>query len=97
MITQSKQPLNLKKIQKLIKLWHNLNKNKSFHRSQKKKKTETAKAEQTMHINQSQISHQEKTNHSQEKVLLIHDHACNPWFDRKWFAKPSHDISMVRN
>ena len=38
-----------------------------------------------------------KTNHSQEKVLLIHDHACNLWFDRKWFAKSSHDISMVRN
>ena len=32
-----------------------------------------------------------------EKVLLIHDHACNLWFYRKWFAKSSHDISMVRN
>ena len=38
-----------------------------------------------------------KKHHSQEKVLLIHDHACNLWFDRKWFAKSSHDISMVRN
>ena len=32
-----------------------------------------------------------------EKALLIHDHACNLWFDRKWFAESSHDISMVRN
>ena len=32
-----------------------------------------------------------------EKALLIHDHACNLWFDRKWFAKSSHDISMFRN
>jgi len=32
-----------------------------------------------------------------EKSLLIHDHACNLWFDRKWFAKSSHDISMVWN
>jgi len=30
-------------------------------------------------------------------VLLIHDYACCLWFDRKWFAKSSHDISMVRN
>ena len=44
---------------------------------------------------QSQIFHQEET-HSQEKVLLIHDHACNLWFDRKWFAKSSHDIPLVR-
>jgi len=29
----------------------------------------------------------QKANHFQEKVLLIHDHACNLWFDRKWFAK----------
>jgi len=35
--------------------------------------------------------------YSQEKVLLIHDHVCNLWFDRKWFAESSHDISMVRN
>ena len=38
-----------------------------------------------------------ETNRSQEKVLLIHNHACNLWFDRKWFAKSSHDISIVRN
>ena len=36
------------------------------------KKGEKKKAKNT----QSQISHQEKP-HSQEKVLLIHDHACN--------------------
>jgi len=30
-------------------------------------------------------------------VLLIHDFACYLWFDRKWFAKSSHDISMVQN
>ena len=43
---------------------------------------------------QSQISHQ---NTILENVLLIHDHARNLWFDRKWFAKLSHDISMVQN
>ena len=44
---------------------------------------------------QSQISH--KKNTIPEKFLLIRDHTCNLWFDRKWFAKSSHDISMVRN
>ena len=32
-----------------------------------------------------------------KKVLLIHDCACYLWFDRKWFAKSSHDISIVQN
>ena len=41
---------------------------------------------------QSQIPHQ---NTIPEKVLLIHDHTRHLWFDRKWFAKLSHDISMV--
>jgi len=43
---------------------------------------------------QSQISHQK---HYSQKVLLIRDHMCNLWFDRKWLANSSHDISMVWN
>ena len=43
----------------------------------------------------SQKSHQR--NPFPREVLLIHDHACNLWFNRKWFAKSSHDISMVWN
>ena len=30
-------------------------------------------------------------------ALIIHDYSCYLWFDRKWFTKSSHDISMVRN
>jgi len=55
------------------------------------KKTEKEKAKKL----KSQNSHQK--NPFPRKVLLIHDHTCNLWFDGKWFAKSSHNISMVRN
>ena len=51
--------------------------------------------------NQKPKTHKSRKTHQKNpfpwEVLLIHDHACNFWFDRKYFAKTSHDISMVRN